>query len=203
MKQRVKISVCFFLLLFSIQSFNEMEFSIDNYRQYIINTPDENTITIFKIPFENVDGILNKYKISEEKVNLGLFKHKVFDLSNGMILFEKTLNQSYYFLFPDKREYQKFVTGETYWSVSVHFDKKDNANSIFIMKTDKAYEFIQRSVRSDSSYSVNGDSLKYVLYYLPNGNVCYLTPRINNWYDGYWFNSYKEFYYVFNQVFNP
>lgn len=200
MNQISKVIVSVFLLTILIVSCMDKEFRIEELREYNILTPDKDTITFFKVPFSSVASILNKYRHIEKDIKYGFFKKKLFELNNGMLLFEKTSDQSYYLLFPSNEEFEKFISGDFYWNVSIHFDQHDNLFSSFSLNPDKSNSFIKVSISSDTSY-VKEDANPPVLYFMADGGCCYLTHRINDLYDGYWYSSLKNFEYFYQYVY--
>lgn len=176
--------------------------NIENFKKYTIQTPDTNTITFLKIPYEFISLLLKGYSYAEKEIKQGLTSHKMYELENGMRLFEKTLDFSYYLLFFNEKESGKYFSGQMYWKVFVHLDQIENVYSCFDLKCDKTIGFVNNSIDSDRSLSIKGNGLKYILYKMNDGRCCYLSHRINDWYDGYWFNSAKDFDFIYKNIIN-
>jgi len=199
----LKLKEIFFILIVIglMQSCMNNEIKTEEYKFYSIKTPDKESISFYKVPYQSAINILNKNRSRVEEIMLFGSIHRVYFV-NQFVLFEKTLDHSYYLLFANEGEYNKYRSGNLYWEVSIFFDKNDNVYSSFGLECDQTDKLIKQSIKNQSDYQINGNTQVYTLYYLPDGSVSYLTHRVNNWYDGYWFNSYEQFKYVYNNVLN-
>jgi hypothetical protein len=175
--------------------------SRNDYKVYRIITPDSNYLSFSKILYPKAIELLGSENYKEGSVSFLGSSHKVYFLSNKKILFEKTLDKSYFFLFDNNSDYNNYLGGKLYWNTSVYFDE-DAIYSMFRLECNKTHFFIEKSIKTDKTYQIHDNSQVYTLYYQPDGSICYLSHRINNWYDGYWFANFSQFEYIYKHVLN-
>jgi len=178
-----------------------MNNEIKNLKNFSIKNPDNEFINFYKVPYKVAIDLIAKNEYKEDSITLYGINHSVYVFKNSKVLFEKTLDKSYYFLFNDLKEYNKFISGKSYWNVFVDF-KGDDIYSSFGLECDITSDLIKKSIKSDPSYQIHDNTQQYTLYYLSDGSVCFLTHRINDWYDGYWFSSFDQFKFIYNNVLN-
>lgn len=171
-------------------------------RSYKIKNPDGGSIALQLVPYSVVNALLKDRNYQERKIRRGFSDHKLYIMNDGKQLFEATLDFSYYFLFENEEEINKFFFGKTYSNVSLHFDKDQNIHASFNMEPDQSINLIKKSIGTDTTFKVKGSSLIYVLYKMQDGSCCYLYHRISDLYDGYWFNNQEDFNFFFRNIFN-
>jgi len=177
------------------------EIKTGSFNFYTVKTPDHQLMSFYQVPYKSAIAILEKSKFRIEEITLSGLIHKAYFIDK-MVLFEETLDHSYYLLFDSQEEFKKFRSGKLYWDVAIFFDKNDHIYASFGLKCEQTSELIKNSFKKDHSFQINGTTQTYTLYYLPDGSMCYLTHRINDWYDGYWFSSFDQFKYTYDNVFN-
>lgn len=165
-------------------------------------TPDGESISVALIPYSEAISILTKERPKEESIDIDFLKHRYYKLVTGSILFEKTLDKSYYLLFESQFDFDRFLQGSQYIATNIFLDSTNRLHAGFDLNPSTAYKYKQQSVSVDTTYKARDSNLPWILYMLPEGHCVWMFNRAKDVYQGYWFNSFEAFRYHYDHVFN-